>query len=45
MITLSIILILVFVPASRRPFERLAAGLFGLLGIAFLITSAGDRRK
>jgi hypothetical protein len=45
MITLSVILILVFVPASRKAFLRMGCGLCALLGLAFLITSASERRK
>jgi len=45
MITLSIILLLVFVPASRKPLRQIAMAAFALLGLAFLITSRSERRR
>jgi hypothetical protein len=45
MIILSIILVLLFIPASRKPFLQIVGGAFALLGLAFLITSASERRK
>jgi hypothetical protein len=45
MITLSVLLLLIFVPASRRLFIGLVNGVFALLGIAFLITKDSNRRR
>ena len=45
MITVTMIALLVFVPASRRILGRFIAGIFGLLGLAFLITRDSGRRR
>jgi hypothetical protein len=47
MITLTLILLLVFVPASRRVLSGMIFGAFSLLGLAFLISrdSGGRRRR
>jgi len=45
MITLSVLLLLIFVPASRRLFIGLVNGVFALLGVAFLITKDSNRRR
>lgn len=46
MVTLTVILLLVFVPAFRRVFSGLIRGVFAVLGVAFLITrDSGDRRR
>lgn len=46
MITLTLILLLAFVPASRRVLSGMTLGAFSLLGLAFLILreSGGHRR-
>jgi hypothetical protein len=46
MITLTIVFLLVFVPASRSIVSNLLRGILTVLGIAFLITrnSGGHRR-
>jgi hypothetical protein len=45
MIILSIILVLVFIPAARKLFAQIAVAAFALLGLAFLITSRSERRR
>jgi len=46
MITLTVILVLVLVPASRRILASVLWGVFAVLGLAFLITKdAGGRRR
>jgi hypothetical protein len=46
MITLTLILLLVFVPASRRVLSGMILGAFSLLGLAFLISrESGGRRR
>jgi hypothetical protein len=46
MITLTVILLLMFVPTSRAVLRGLISGVLSLLGLAFLITSsAGGRRR
>jgi hypothetical protein len=47
MITLTLFLLLVFVPASRRILSGMILGAFSLLGLAFLISreSGGRRRR
>jgi hypothetical protein len=46
MITLTVILLLIFVPASRAVLGELISGVLSLLGLAFLITSStGGRRR
>jgi hypothetical protein len=45
MIILSIILLLVFIPASRKPLRQIAVAVFALLGLAFFITSRAERRR
>ncbi len=46
MITLTIILLLLFVPPARRVLGALLGGLFSVLGLAFLITrNSGGRHK
>ena len=46
MITLTLILLLVFVPASRRILSGILFGAFSLLGLAFLISrESGGRRR
>ncbi len=46
MITLTIIVLLVFVPASRRILGGIIASIFSLLGLAFFITrDAGQFRR
>jgi hypothetical protein len=45
MVTLTVILILLFVPASRRILSGLLRGILAVLGVAFLITrNPGGRR-
>jgi hypothetical protein len=44
-IILSIILLLVFIPASRKPLRQIAVAVFALLGLAFFITSRTERRR
>ena len=46
MITLTIILLLVFVPPFRRALSRMFWGLFAAVGIVFLIAPrSGPRRR
>ncbi len=45
MVTLTVVLLLVFVPASRRILAGLLRGLFAVLGVAFLITRDGGGRR
>ena len=45
MITLTVILVLVFVPASRRIFSSVLWGIFAMLGVAFLITRSANGRS
>ena len=46
MITLTIILLLLFVPPARRILSALLGGLLSVLGLAFLITrNPGGRHK
>ncbi|HUA24337.1 MAG TPA: hypothetical protein VMA54_09480 [Steroidobacteraceae bacterium] len=46
MITLTIILLLVFVPALRRPLFRMLCGILAAVGIVFLIApDSRPRRK
>jgi len=45
MITLTILALLLFVPASRRLFSTLCSGILGVLGLAFLITQNGASRR
>jgi len=46
MITLTIILLLIFIPASRRILAGFVSGILSLLGLAFLVTrDTGRRRK
>lgn len=45
MIILSIILVLVFIPAARKPFVQIAVAACALLGLAFFITSRSERRR
>ena len=45
MITLTILALLLFVPASRRFFSTLCSVVLGLLGLAFLITRDGTSRR
>ena len=46
MITLTLILLLIFVPASRRVLAGMLLGAFSLLGLAFLISrESGGRRR
>jgi hypothetical protein len=46
MITLTLILLLVFVPASRRILSGMILGALSLLGLAFLISrESGGRRR
>jgi hypothetical protein len=46
MITLTVILLLIFIPASRRILGGFVSGILSLLGLAFLITrDTGRRRK
>jgi hypothetical protein len=46
MITLTVILVLVFVPASRCILSSVLWGIFAVLGVAFLITKdSGGRRR
>ena len=45
MVTLTVVLLLVFVPASRRILAGLLKGIFVILGVAFLITRGGGRRR
>jgi hypothetical protein len=46
MITLTIILLLIFIPASRRVMTGFVSGILSLLGLAFLVTrDTGRRRK
>jgi hypothetical protein len=44
-IILSIILLLVFIPASRKPLRQIAVTAFAILGLAFFITSRTERRR
>jgi cadmium resistance protein CadD (predicted permease) len=45
-VTLAVIFVLVLLPVSRRALRELLGAIFGLLGIAFLITKdAGGRRS
>jgi len=46
MVTLTVILLLAFVPASRRVLSGLLRGVFELLGVAFVVTrGSGGRRR
>ena len=45
MITLSVLLVLVFVPASRRILSSVLWGIFAALGVVFLITKDGGGRR
>ena len=46
MITLTLILLLIFVPASRRVLSGMILRVFSLLGLAFLISrESGGRRR
>jgi hypothetical protein len=45
MFTLTVLLLLIFVPASRRLLIGLVNGVFALLGVAFLITKDSNRRR
>jgi hypothetical protein len=45
MITLTLILQLIFIPASRRILSGLVSGILSLLGLAFLITTDTGRRR
>jgi hypothetical protein len=45
MITLTIILLLIFIPASRRILSGLVSGILSLLGLAFLITRDTGRHR
>jgi hypothetical protein len=45
MITLTIILLLIFIPASRRILAGLVSGILSLLGLAFFITRDTGRRR
>jgi hypothetical protein len=46
MVTLTLIFLLIFVPAARRVLSGLIMGAFSLLGLAFLISrESGGRRK
>lgn len=45
MVTLTVILLLVFVPASLAILWGLISGILSLLGLAFLITRSADARR
>jgi hypothetical protein len=45
MITLTIILLLIFIPASRRILAGFLSGILSLLGLAVLITRDTERRR
>jgi hypothetical protein len=46
MITLTLILLLIFVPASRRVLSGMILGAISLLGLVFLISrESGGRRR
>ena len=46
MITLTLILLLIFVPASRRILSGMILGAFALLSLAFLVSKeTGGRRR
>jgi hypothetical protein len=46
MVTLTIIALLIFVPASRRILSGFVSGVFGVLGLSFMITRvSGGRRR
>jgi hypothetical protein len=46
MVTLTIILLLILIPASRRILAGFVSGILSLLGLAFLVTrDTGRRRK
>jgi hypothetical protein len=45
MVTLTVVLLLVFVPASRRILAGLLRGMFAVLAVAFLITRDGGGRR
>jgi hypothetical protein len=46
MITLTLILLLIFVPASRRVLSGMILGAFSLLGLAYLVSrDSGGRRR
>ena len=44
MITLTLIFLLIFVPASRRVLSGMILGVFSLLGLAFLIARESGGR-
>jgi len=45
MITLAIVLLLIFVPASRRILGGFVSGFLSLLGLAFLVTKDTGRQR
>jgi hypothetical protein len=45
MITLTIILLLVFVPASRRLLSRMLVSILGAIGIVFLVAPDSRPRR
>lgn len=45
MITVTILGLLLFVPASRRFLSTLCSVVLGVLGLAFLITKGGTSRR
>jgi len=45
MYTWIILAVLLFIPGSRKILGGIFSSLFGLLGLTFLITSAGERRR
>jgi hypothetical protein len=45
MITLTIIILLIFVPESRGILRGFVSGFFSLLGLAFLVTRISDGHR
>jgi hypothetical protein len=45
MYTWIILAVLIFIPGSRKILGGMLSGVFGLLGLTFLVTSAAERRR